>query len=127
MPSRASTSEKIGAQTQMEHFNPRCPHEHRLCFSQEEYCAGNISIHDALTSIDIFAKDYNKWTGIFQSTTPSRASTGYTFIDNLTGAISIHDALTSIDRKNTQPPGENALFIYSSCPTLSKFRLPKTI
>jgi len=56
-------------------FNPRCPHEHRR-YSLLSFClCCSISIHDALTSIDYLFVEPEYPDMMFQSTTPSRAST----------------------------------------------------
>jgi len=51
-PSRASTLRFMLERTRTNCFNPRRPHEHRREVIMEWNDLSNVSIHDALTSID---------------------------------------------------------------------------
>ena len=57
----------------------------------------NISIHKALTGLDVLLFLFFVHPSIFQSTRPSRASTLYFYIRGLGEHISIHKALTGLD------------------------------
>ncbi len=57
----------------------------------------DISIHKALTGLDLLQTILNMMITAFQSTRPSRASTSLQKVHQALSAISIHKALTGLD------------------------------
>ena len=79
------------------YFNPQGPHGPRRCAGAPPATPSSISIHKALTGLDLPLFSLFLIPTIFQSTRPSRASTSTLTTWREVVEISIHKALTGLD------------------------------
>ena len=101
-PSRASTTLMTRYRSGANNFNPQGPRGPRRLLPWFFSGFSPISIHKALAGLDLDTVHSNGGLSQFQSTRPSRASTGATGEDFNRLRISIHKALAGLDYLESQ-------------------------
>ena len=81
----------------MQNFNPQGPRGPRRTLMGLRLYIPTISIHKALAGLDDTEPRHDIYTGGFQSTRPSRASTKTLYGRGQYSQISIHKALAGLD------------------------------